>query len=531
MRNIRLLTIAGVTLLSAISVPCNAQTYKVVYNFNNPAANAINPFGPLAQSRSGDLYGRAGGVTDNAYRITTAGEVDFLPVAEGRVPFYGGVTLMPDGNFYSAGSNVTGVPGWNIFKMTPDGSVTTLISFGDIEAAFAVPIRASDGNFYGTTAGGGSANAGTVYRLTPSGAVTFLHSFNMSDGQGPGPLIQGTDGYFYGIAYAGGSKGKGTIFRMDYFGHLTVLWGFDGTHGANPAAPLVEGSDGNLYGTTYGGGSAGGGVIFRITPEGAFHVLYDSTDLIYAGLVQATDGNFYGMTFGGAVVASCGSLFRITPAGTYTTLYTFPNAGENGCNGYDGFLQHTNGLLYGTTPYGGGSIGDPLDDHGVLFSLDVGLGPFVRFLPEARQVGHTVEILGQGFTGTTAVSFSGTPATFTVSSDTYLTATVPEGATSGFLTVTTPGGTLKSNKKFLVKPQITNFSPASGPVGTSVVITGVSLKQTWKVVFDGYVAAPFTVDSDTQVTVTVPPGALSGEIGIKTTGAPVYSANVFTVTQ
>ena len=72
--------------------------------------------------------------------------------------------------------------------------------------------------------------------------------------------------------------------------------------------------------------------------------------------------------------------------------------------------------------------------------------------PIPRKVGKTIEVLGQGFTGTTAVSFNGTAATFTVVSDTFLKATVPSGATTGYVTVTSPGGALKSNKQFIVKP-------------------------------------------------------------------------------
>jgi hypothetical protein len=66
------------------------------------------------------------------------------------------------------------------------------------------------------------------------------------------------------------------------------------------------------------------------------------------------------------------------------------------------------------------------------------------------KVGTFVEILGQGFDSTTTVSFNGTPATATVVSGTYLKATVPPGATSGFVTVTTSNGTLTSNKQFIV---------------------------------------------------------------------------------
>jgi hypothetical protein len=186
-------------------------------------------------------------------------------------------------------------------------------------------------------------------------------------------------------------------------------------------------------------------------------------------------------------------------------------------------LHHTSGTLYGSTRLGGTA------DGGVFFSLDLGVPPFVRFLPEASRVGQTVGIFGQGFTGTTAVNFNGTPASFTILSDTYLTAPVPSGATTGVVTVTTPSGTLTSNKKFQVRPQVTSFSPASGPVGTTVVITGVSLGGATRVTFDG-VDTTFTQNSGTQVTATVPSGALTGHVGVTTTGAASYGHDAFTVT-
>jgi len=70
----------------------------------------------------------------------------------------------------------------------------------------------------------------------------------------------------------------------------------------------------------------------------------------------------------------------------------------------------------------------------------------------AGRVGHEAGILGQGFTGTTNVSFNGVPATFTVRGGTFLTATVPSGAATGYVTVTTPSGTLTSNVPFHVLP-------------------------------------------------------------------------------
>jgi hypothetical protein len=84
--------------------------------------------------------------------------------------------------------------------------------------------------------------------------------------------------------------------------------------------------------------------------------------------------------------------------------------------------------------------------------LDTGLGPFVTFIHPAGEVGQTGGILGQGFTGTSNVSLNGIQASFTVVSDTFIRASVPSGATTGYVTVTTPTGVLTSNVPFHVIP-------------------------------------------------------------------------------
>ena len=147
--------------------------------------------------------------------------------------------------------------------------------------------------------------------------------------------------------------------------------------------------------------------------------------------MQATDGNFYGVAAQGGNSSNCGSvgcgtIFRISPQGAFSVLYNFDR--PTGASPFCTLLQHTNGILYGDT-YSGGTY-----NKGTFFSFDVGLGPFVSFLPpqSSGKVGKTIELFGQGFTGTTKVSFNGTDARFTVVSDTYLTATVPSGATTGF---------------------------------------------------------------------------------------------------
>jgi glutamate dehydrogenase/leucine dehydrogenase len=114
-------------------------------------------------------------------------------------------------------------------------------------------------------------------------------------------------------------------------------------------------------------------------------------------------------------------------------------------------IQHTNGMLYGTTEIGGGGVRGTCTGCGVFYKLNAGLAPFAALLPDAGIPGARIQVLGQGFTGTTAVKFNGVPASFKVVEDTFLTAIVPAGATSGFVTVTTPTGTLTSYRKFIVR--------------------------------------------------------------------------------
>jgi uncharacterized repeat protein (TIGR03803 family) len=148
----------------------------------------------------------------------------------------------------------------------------------------------------------------------------------------------------------------------------------------------------------------------------------------------------------------CGTIFQITLSGAFTTLHSFN--GDDGASPYNGLVQATNGALYGVTNAGG--TGTCLDSSGcgTVFSLDMGLGPFVGFVSASGRVGNTVGILGQGLTGTTNVSFNGTSATFRVLSGTFLAATVPTGVTSGFVTVTTTSDTLTTNVPFNLTPEL-----------------------------------------------------------------------------
>src|SRR6185436_1151919 len=108
--------------------------------------------------------------------------------------------------------------------------------------------------------------------------------------------------------------------------------------------------------------------------------------------------------------------------------------------------------------------------------------------------GTAVTLNGTNFTGATSVRFNGALASFTVVSATLINTTVPAGATTGRITVTTPNGTATSATDFVVTqpPTITSFSPASGPVGTAVTINGTNFTGATAVRFNGTLAS-FTV--------------------------------------
>ena len=164
--------------------------------------------------------------------------------------------------------------------------------------------------------------------------------------------------------------------------------------------------------------------------------------------------------------------------------------------------------------------------------------PTISSFTPSGPVGAPVVINGDNFTGpdpdVTAVKFNGVSAVFTINNPNKITATVPPGATDGPIAVTNSDGTATSAASFDVTPSpvptITSFNPTSGPVGTSVQITGTGLFGASTVTFNTTNATTFTVDSNTQITATVPAGATTGAIKVTTPGGSATSATNFTVT-
>jgi uncharacterized repeat protein (TIGR03803 family) len=195
------------------------------------------------------------------------GSSSFEPLIQARDGYLYGTTTF-------GGSNGNGT----VFRIGLDGTFTSLYSFtngADGSDPFSPVIQAADGNFYGTTCGGGVGNNGTVFRMTPNGLLTTLHTFNGSDGScGNGVLVevggnneddeQNGRGALYGTTSNGGTNNAGTIFKITRSGTLTTLHSFTGPDGAYPLVGLIQARDG-LYGTAYGGGVNNNGTVFRLT--------------------------------------------------------------------------------------------------------------------------------------------------------------------------------------------------------------------------------------------------------------------------
>ncbi len=450
-----------------------AQTFSTLHSFDGTDGRLSNA--GLVQATNGNLYGTTyyGGAENSGeiFEITSGGILTTLhsfcsksDCTDGEYTYATPVQGI-DGNFYGTtylgGSKELGT----VFKITPSGTQITLHTFGGFDGSqpLAGLVQANNGDFYGTTYMGGSEGKGEVFKITASGALTRVHSFcsqsGCTDGENPfAGLIQGIDGNLYGTTFGGGTaKGFGTVFKITPSGTLTTLHSFCTQSGCPdgqfPQTGLVQATNGSLYGTTVSGGAYGDGTIFKLTTSGKLTTLYNvcsqsgcpDGNYLIAGLIQATDGNLYGiMDVGGA--NGGGTIFKITLSGTLTTLYNF--CSQSGCPDgqypVGGLVQATDGNLYGTTDDGGAN------GFGTVFSLSVGLGPFVETEPTAAKVGATVKILGTNLTGTTSVNFNGKTATFAVVSNSEITTTVPAGATTGEVQVATPSGTLLSNVSFRV---------------------------------------------------------------------------------
>lgn len=375
---------------TTLNQPTNLGTYSILHNFTGGTEGGM-PVGNIVQVGN-YFYGTNTGfpLGDNIshiFRFTATGNlinVYTFPSNQSQGNYPRDIMLGKDGNLY--GNNMYGggaLNGGTIFKFSPASrTLRVLYSFNsDPEQRYPAPInQALNGNFYGTTNDSGEGIKGTIFRLTPQGQLTTLHYFQAGpDGANPNAgLIQASNGYLYGTTGSGGNnsvcgdpyyanQGCGTIYRIRPNGSgKQVLHYFKNTDGSSPRASLIQATNGYLYGTTYSGGAYGLGTVFRISLNGTFTRLYSfrGSDGAYpslTNLIQASDGNLYGTTLEGGIYNQ-GTIFRITMSGKFTRVHSF-----NGQSRPGGVIQGKDGNLYGHTQYGG------IYDRGTVFKLNLGL--------------------------------------------------------------------------------------------------------------------------------------------------------------
>lgn len=218
-----------------------------------------------------------------------------------------------------------------------------------------------------------------------------------------------------------------------------------------------------------------------------------------SGFTGATSVNFNGANVSGFNVVSDSQITTTVPAAA------------------------TNGFINVVTPSGTAT-------SSVKFIISAPI--LSGFSPNSGTASSTINIFGVNFTGTSAVKFNGTPSTsFNILSDTQITAVVPNGATTGPIVITAPGGAATSTKDFTVLSTATlsGFNPTTGADGTKVNIFGTNFTGATAVSFNGLAATTFRVVSDTQINANVPAGATSGPISVATPGGIITSSTIFTV--
>src|SRR3954468_21571575 len=252
------------------------ESFLYVFQQNGDGSAAA---GRLTIGPDGNIYGASGRDASNfgtVFKLTPAGELttlySFQNGAEGANP-QGGLVFLPDGRLVGttiATSQNSGV----IFSINSAGVETTMYRFqkGDDGIFANEPLTVgSDGNLYGTTQDGGVNRKGSFFKLTPDGTFTTLYSFTGGvDGSVPlADLIQASDGNFYGTTNFDGANSSGTVFRITPAGVLTTFHSFDlQVDGESPVAPLTQVADGSFFGLNSLDGVSGNGAMFHLVVSG-----------------------------------------------------------------------------------------------------------------------------------------------------------------------------------------------------------------------------------------------------------------------
>lgn len=240
-------------------------------------------------------------------------------------------------------------------------------------------VEGEDGNLLGTNSGGDAPyGVGVIVRVSLAGQITQLYRFctqaNCPDGDFPEGLYQVPGGMIYGMSAGGGASGSGTLFQVSPGGHETVLHNFcsqsNCDDGAYPYSAPVPSLKGGLLGTTSGGGANGQGILFEVSPTGELTTLYsfcaqaNCTDGAEpkTSPIQTPNGVIYGTTEFGGKYAS-GNIYALSPQGRLVSIHSFLSA-IAGFSAVPTLIQGADGNFYGITQFGGAAT-----NYGSVFKI------------------------------------------------------------------------------------------------------------------------------------------------------------------
>jgi uncharacterized repeat protein (TIGR03803 family) len=395
----------------------------------------------IIEGATGTFYIEAGASGESdVLSVTTQGVTTALATFPSGYNLESSLVSGPNGRFYSM-IELSDDPA-NVFSITSIPGSKRTYPAQSIAASFTQNLP--DGGFLGI--GAQLIAMSTIFSVVTcdtQGNVTLVYQF--PSGERVEQVMLANDGNFYGVSVP--ESGAGYIFRLTPAGTLTAIYTFASKSFLGPfSVALIQGSDGDLYGTVATGGSNGTGIIYKITLSGEYTALYTFPAGNLGGptfLLEASDGNFYGATSGVQEVKGPGpsELFRMSASGEFTKL---PFSVVCDCP----MVQGSDGIIYGTTFI-------PELDAGAVFALDAGLPvPLPRvehFTPSSGPVGTQVLIWGTQLLNPN-VTFNGVPTASVISSGpNYVLVPVPEGASTGPILVTTPGGLAASSASFTVQ--------------------------------------------------------------------------------
>jgi len=421
--------------ISAATTP----TFRVIYNMTG----GYDQPGGLIEGSAGAFYSIAGGGPSIAFSVTSQGVQTILGTIPNGSLFQSLLVSAANGRFYTTVYDGNPFPPFNyVLSVSSDaGNSRTYGKLGSIVPELTQNLP--DGRLLGV--GPDASYIWHVVTCDLRGTVTSVAQVPSTDRLQN--VIYASDGNYYGVAEALNAS-TGYVFRATPSGSLATLYNFPtGTFAGYVPTPLLQADDGNLYGGTFTGGANGTGMIYKLTLSGQFTLLHSFAKGTLphgpVSLIEASDGNLYGVAQNDNLE---GQIFRITKSGEYVVIYQM--SGPDG-NPPCWLVQGSDGIIYGIA-HAGGSTGE-----GAVFALDAGLQkpkPTAQhFQPKSGAVGTEVRIWGYNLLSA-SVAFNGAAATTVSNSGSnYIIATVPAGATSGPITVTTPGGSATPRVSFTVQ--------------------------------------------------------------------------------